>query len=1246
MKNKKTFLYLVFCLLIITISKTTFAQFNRVMNNDSLFFNTDRWQISNNNSINDVDSNTVIISFSDNATQSDIALFLQKNYMQIIDSLYHYKLCRFNNTLDTNLINGFSDNLDNCLSNNLISATYLNTFGELHSYPDDPYYLDKSIINQFTNSSNFQIGIENIWDKTTGDSSVIVAVIDGEVDWSHEDLGSSSGKDNIWRNTNENTWSNDFIPNDDRNMNALDLDADGLKENYKGYDFYYNDNDTRPGRNVNVSDPCELGQVAKHGTNVVGIIASMSNNNLGVTGIAGGNYSNSTMKKGVKVMPLNVCNSSCDLLLKRTAPKLWPLMKAIDYASRKNVNIITMSLQMGYNRIIPLSFVIEMAKNNYGSMIFCSAGNYEGAPTPSGNPIGKLTYPSSDENVISVGGLRLYQNDLQNSYSRGDYDDDKKLSFVMIAEGIITTDNNGTNKYTTDFQQTSASTPIVAGMAALINSYFPCFTNEDIYEIMKSGTFNHQDLFGTTASYSFDGNTNSNLWGYGFPTFWKIIPILEPMELLSVNNQHVFNTSENITSNKIARYDIIIKSGATLTISANVVLAKNTKIEVEPGGKLVIDGGKLYNRCGWNGIVVQGIDGQAQNVSTFGKVTVQNGGTIENAWTAIKSINGGIVQLNNANLINNYQSVYFQKHNSGISNFQLSSIQNSTFKIDNEFLPLKYNNAENTKASFLIRVENIKNLSIINNSFENTYETIDFDITKAIVGLNAQNINIRANYFYGFKEAINLFAINGLRSYAIISGNNENDQNEFVNNKTAIMLNNVQNVLIKYNQIELPTNTYVSNPVGIYMIASSGRVFNNTITNNETSPGNGYGIVSRFARRDLTTNIYQNTFTNLKYGTQAEGRNSLTQVYCNDYTTMSEAAWSISPNFNTINAFPDQGEYLNYDLLDGQRRAGNLFNDETENNATQHIRTNLEFKYAHAKQPSQAEPDFYSSDVSLFPFVENNSLSCPELNENSCENSNCPSADLLIKLSLTDDKDSIRFYQEMILKNLILTDNYDSIKILLNDWKSNNEYYIETLIEASIAFSKFNNTIEFINLFNSLTQRDIDYIDFYTILKDKLSNNLDLNDLTSTDLATLYAITNRYNDVSDIVKQYLNEYTNEDFEFIPEQWSEGNYIAKTLIGTDSVGKKEKILTNEDFSIYPNPANDQLMLSFENLESSANYKISIKNSLGSFVEEYTIDGFKPSMIINLTEYSSGIYYIVLRNENNSSSIKHKKCIVIK
>lgn len=1248
MKINKTYLYLVFCLLTITISKTTFAQFNRVMNNDSLFFNTDRWQISSNNSINDVDSNTVIISFSNNATQSDIALFLQNNYMQIVDSLYHYKLCRFNNTLDTNLINGFSNNLDICLSSNLISATYLNTFGEMHSNPDDPYFVNRSANSQYDNTTSitphilFQSGNGNeAWTKTKGDSSIIVAVIDAEPDWSHEDLGEINKRDNIWRNTNENTWLNDFIPNDDRNINALDLDGDGLKENYKGYDFYYNDNDTRPGRNFGRIDSCFTAN--NHGTNVMGIIGAISNNGLGVAGIAGGDFSNTVNKRGVQIMPLNVFSQTCDVVANEPVPKLWPLMKAIDYAAKKNANIITMSLGMGNNKIVPLSFVLDKARNTYGALIFCSSGN---------DILGQLNYPSFDENVASVGGLLIKSGAFQNGFTVGNFSNGKKLSFVMIAENVITTDNNGNNKYTTTFGHTSASAPIVASMAALVNSYFPCFTNDDIYEILKQGALNYNEYLGDSISYPFENNTNSNEWGYGFPSFQKISPILESMELETQipiqNSKYILTANTSISSDKIARYDIIIKSGATLTITntANVVLAKNTKIEVEPGGKLVIDGGKLYNRCGWNGIVVQGIDGQAQNNSTFGKVTVQNGGTIENAWTAIKSINGGIVYLNNANLTNNYQSVYFQKHNSGNSNLQLSSVQNSTFKIDNEFLPLKYNNAENTKASFLIRVENIKNLSIINNSFENTYETIDFDVTKAIVGLNAQNINIRANYFYGFKEAINLFAINGLRSYAIISGNNENDPNEFVNNKTAIMLNNVQNVLIKYNQIELPTNTNVSNPVGIYMIASSGRVFNNTITNNETSPGNGYGIVSRFARRDLSTNIYQNIFTNLKYGTQVEGRNSLTQVYCNDYSTMAEAAWSISPNFNTINAFPDQGEYIKSDLEDGMRRAGNLFNDETENNLTQHIRSNLEFKYAHATEPSQAEPDFYSSEVALFPFIENNSSSCPELNENSCELINCPNPDLLVKLGLTENRDSIRFYQEMILNNLILSDNYDSIKILLDEWKSNNEYYIESLIEASIAYSKFNNTNGFINMYNRLTQRDIDYIDFHSMLKDKLLNNQDLKDLTSTDSATLYAIANRYNDVSEVVKQYLNEYTNEDFEFVPEQWSEGDYIAKSVNGTDSVNSKENFILNEDFIVYPNPANNYLDLLFENLNHSTNYKVLIKNALGSIVEEFTIDGNKSSLSINISEYLSGIYYIVLTNENSSIIINHKKCIVLK
>ena len=90
------------------------------------------------------------------------------------------------------------------------------------------------------------IGANKMWDITSGDGRIIVAVIDTGVDYNHEDLGAVT--------------------------EAL------------GYDFVNNDNNAMDDNG--------------HGTHVAGIIAATMNNNKGVAGVA----------PNVTVMPVKVCN--------------------------------------------------------------------------------------------------------------------------------------------------------------------------------------------------------------------------------------------------------------------------------------------------------------------------------------------------------------------------------------------------------------------------------------------------------------------------------------------------------------------------------------------------------------------------------------------------------------------------------------------------------------------------------------------------------------------------------------------------------------------------------------------------------------------------------------------------------------------------------------------------------------------------------------------------------------------------
>lgn len=102
------------------------------------------------------------------------------------------------------------------------------------------------------------INVFDIWNSgITGSRDVIVAVIDGGIDYTHEDLAA-----NMWKNAAEETGAS-----------GVDDDRNGYQDDIYGYNF--------------VSD---IGRIVPHdhGSHVAGTIAAVNNNGKGVAGIAGG----------------------------------------------------------------------------------------------------------------------------------------------------------------------------------------------------------------------------------------------------------------------------------------------------------------------------------------------------------------------------------------------------------------------------------------------------------------------------------------------------------------------------------------------------------------------------------------------------------------------------------------------------------------------------------------------------------------------------------------------------------------------------------------------------------------------------------------------------------------------------------------------------------------------------------------------------------------------------------------------
>jgi hypothetical protein len=80
-----------------------------------------------------------------------------------------------------------------------------------------------------------------------------------------------------------------------------------------------------------------------------------------------------------------------------------------------------------------------------------------------------------------------------------------------------------------------------------------------------------------------------------------------------------------------------IKTGVTLEITSTIYFGPRTKIIIEPGARLFINGGTLTKACNelWEGIEVVGNPELRQNFADQGVVEIMNSGTIEFAKTAI-----------------------------------------------------------------------------------------------------------------------------------------------------------------------------------------------------------------------------------------------------------------------------------------------------------------------------------------------------------------------------------------------------------------------------------------------------------------------------------------------------------------------------------------------------------------------------------------------------------------------------------
>ena len=326
-----------------------------------------------------------------------------------------------------------------------------------------------------TSKSGADVDMELAWNVTTGNSNMIIAVLDTGVNLTHPEF---SGR--IWTNASETA-------------NNSDSDTNGYKDDLNGWDFANNDNDPSDDHG--------------HGTNVAGITLATGNNNNGYAGV----------DWKCKLMPLKILDNNSNGFY-----SWW--ISAINYAVNNGAKIINMSVG-GSSFSQSMKDAVDNA-HSQNVIITVSMMNFNNE---------NLYYPAAYVNTIAVGATN--PNDQRsnpffwNSTSGSNYGN--HIDVVAPGNYIYGLHYSNNTHFGSYWGGTSQAAPLVAGITSLMLDQNPNLTVEEVRTILRETA---EDQVGLPSE---DTNGWDKYYGAGrvnaFNALQKVLAIPKDESLLQLS---------------------------------------------------------------------------------------------------------------------------------------------------------------------------------------------------------------------------------------------------------------------------------------------------------------------------------------------------------------------------------------------------------------------------------------------------------------------------------------------------------------------------------------------------------------------------------------------------------------------------------------------------------------------------------------------------------------------------------------